>query len=117
MMRWPVAFACLLALMMGIAGCSRDPIQTNLAQNTEKDEDDHSQWWCTPHGIPEEDCIMCNSKLRAAHKQKGDWCEHQFVKSQCFACNPDVKEFYAQKYRDKYPGKEPPPAKHNPKKK
>jgi hypothetical protein len=72
----------------------------------------HSGWWCTEHGIPEEECLVCLHSEEDL-KKKGDWCEHNFAKSQCFACNPKMKEHFAAKYRAKY-GKEPPPADENP---
>ena len=75
----------------------------------EKKKDDHSEWWCAEHGIPEEECSMCNTKVAKELKAKGDWCEkHDRAKSQCFICDPSLKEKYAEKYRAKY-GKEPPP--------
>lgn len=73
-----------------------------------KEEAKHEGWWCDEHGIPEKECIMCDAKKRAEAKKKGDWCEHKRAKSQCFACDPKLKEFYAAQHRAKYPGKEPP---------
>lgn len=76
----------------------------------EKKVDDHSGWWCSEHGIPEEECSMCSDKVGKEAKAKGDWCEkHERAMSQCFICKPDRREFYAAKYRAKY-GKEPPKA-------
>ena len=52
---------------------------------------------------------MCSAKVAKAFKAKGDWCEkHDRAKSQCFICDPKLKEKFAAKYRAKY-GKEPPP--------
>ena len=52
---------------------------------------------------------LCSAKVAAEYKKKGDWCkEHDRAKSQCFICNPKLKEKYAAEYRAKY-GKEPPP--------
>jgi hypothetical protein len=56
---------------------------------------------------------MCSTKLKQEAKAKGDWCKHNRAKSQCFACNPGLKETFAAKYRAKYPGKEPPPPTEN----
>ena len=78
-----------------------------------KEETKHEGWWCDEHGMPEDDCIMCNPKKKAAAKKSGDWCEHKRAKSQCFACDPKLKDFYAAQYKAKYPGKEPPPAEDN----
>jgi hypothetical protein len=81
-----------------------------------KKVDDHSGWWCDEHGIPEEECSMCSSKVAKEFKAKGDWCEkHDRAKSQCFICDPSLKEKFAAKYRAKY-GKEPPPTKDDDKK-
>ena len=78
-----------------------------------KGEAKHDEWWCQEHGIPEEECSMCNAKAAKACKAKGDWCEkHKRAMSQCFICDPKRKEFYAAKYRAKY-GKEPPPIEDN----
>jgi len=70
---------------------------------------DHSGWWCDEHGILEEECSMCSSKVAKEFKDKGDWCDkHDRAKSQCFVCDPSLKDKFAAKYRAKY-GKEPPP--------
>jgi hypothetical protein len=54
-------------------------------------------------------CAQCNPKLAAEFKKKGDWCnEHDRPKSQCFKCDPRLKERFAAQYRANY-GKEPPP--------
>ncbi len=76
-------------------------------------EDDHSGWWCKPHGIPEEECSMCSDEYAAKCKAKTppDWCEkHDRADSQCFICHPEHQEKFAAKYRAKY-GTEPPPIK------
>ena len=67
----------------------------------------HDKYWCDEHGIPEEECLMC-LKSEAELRKAKDWCEHDYAKSQCFKCNPALKEHFAAKYRAKYPGKEPP---------
>ena len=47
---------------------------------------------------------MCSSKVAKAAKASGDWCkDHDRAKSQCFVCDPSLKEKYAAKY-----GQEPP---------
>lgn len=69
---------------------------------------DHSGWWCTEHGMPEEICAQCNSKLAAEFKKKGDWCkEHDRPESQCLLCHPDLEGKFAAQYEAKY-GKKPP---------
>lgn len=76
----------------------------------DKGDKKHDEWWCAEHGIPEEICSMCSEKVAKEFKAKGDWCEkHDRAKSQCFICDPSLKEKYAAMYRAKYDGKEPPP--------
>jgi hypothetical protein len=75
---------------------------------TTEPEGDHSGWWCPEHGLPEEVCDLCSKKYREAEKAKGNWCEHNRVKTSCFKCNPGLREKYAAEYKAKF-GKEPPP--------
>ena len=71
--------------------------------------DDHSGWWCAPHGVPEEECSMCSASAAAKFKEKGDWCEeHNRAKSQCFICDPSLADKYVKLYEAKF-GKQPPP--------
>ena len=122
------ACGLLAALMFAANGCgeSAAPPAKQVAQTDKHDdhaghkdgdddhgkdgkkEHDHSGWWCGEHGVPEGECSMCNSKVAAAFKAKGDWCdEHDRARSQCFKCDPKLQEMFAAKYRAKE-GKEPP---------
>ena len=68
----------------------------------------HEGWWCDEHGVPEEVCGLCNSKLAAEFQKKGDWCkEHDRPDSQCFLCHPELEAKFAAQYEAKY-GKQPP---------
>ena len=68
----------------------------------------HDGWWCGEHGIPEDDCAMCNRKLAAKHREDGDWCEeHTRPDSLCFKCHPENAEKFAAEYEDRY-GEKPP---------
>jgi hypothetical protein len=79
-----------------------------VAQKEETKEGKHGAWWCREHGIPEGECLMCKFSEEEL-KKKGDLCEkHERAKSQCFKCDPKLREKYAAMYRAKY-GKEPPP--------
>jgi hypothetical protein len=105
----------LAVLALGCGGAKDAPRTeaTPKAKDTEvaknKPVDDHSGWWCAEHGIPEEECSMCSSKVAKEFKAKGDWCEmHKRAKSQCFKCDPSLKEKFAAKYKAKF-GTEPPP--------
>jgi uncharacterized protein involved in copper resistance len=69
---------------------------------------DHGAWWCAEHGVPEDVCGQCNSKLAAEFQKEGDWCEqHEAPDSQCFACHPDLEAKFAALYEAKY-GQQPP---------
>lgn len=47
--------------------------------------------WCTPHGVPESMCVLCNPALIPEFKAKGDWCAgHNLPESLCPLCNPSV---------------------------
>jgi hypothetical protein len=111
----------LLGLLAGfvvlVGGCGQtEPPAKKDADKpvAKKGETKHDDWWCTEHGIPEDECSMCRAtanakKLARECKAKGDWCDkHDRALSQCFICNPKRREFYAAKYRARY-GKEPPP--------
>lgn len=68
----------------------------------------HDGWWCNEHGVPEEQCGLCSSKLAAEFQKKGDWCkEHDRPESQCFKCHPELEAKFAAQYEAKY-GKQPP---------
>jgi len=76
----------------------------------ETEHHDHSGWWCAEHGVPEEVCARCNSKLAAESQKKGDWCEeHGRPESQCFICHPDLEQKFAAQYEAKYGEKPPTP--------
>lgn len=73
-------------------------------------EGGHSRdgWWCAEHGVPEEICAQCSTKLAAQFKAKNDWCqEHDRPESQCFVCDPALEQRFAAQYEAKY-GKQPP---------
>ena len=108
------ACGLLAALMFTANGCGESAAPPKQVAKTdghdhkgEKDHD-HSGWWCGEHGVPEGECSMCNSKVAAAFKAKGDWCEkHERAQSQCFICEPKLQEKFAAQYRAKE-RKEPP---------
>src|SRR2546423_1082493 len=63
----------------------------------------HEDWWCAEHGVPEEECAQCNSKLAAKFKADGDWCaKHDRPDSQCFICHPELAAKFAARYEAKY---------------
>lgn len=103
----------IASLMIGvlIVGCDKPGSSASQANATPassaKKVDDHSDWWCNEHGLPEAVCDLCSKKYREAEKAKGNWCEHDRVKSSCFKCNPGLKEKLAKEYEARY-GKKPP---------
>lgn len=111
------------ALAVALLGCNDAPTpqakdkseSSATTAEAKKSGHDHGHWWCKPHGIPEDECLTCKYEGREAElKKKGDWGEkHEVAKSQCFACNPGLKERYAAQYKAKY-GKESPEPTENP---
>ncbi len=92
-----------------IGGCGQSGTTPPADQkSTATASADHSGWWCAEHGVPEEECSICNTKAAAGFKAKGDWCEeHNRAESQCFVCDPKRAEKYAALYEAKV-GKKPP---------
>jgi hypothetical protein len=100
-----VALCLAAGLAVADAGCGKAARKVRPRARAHE----HSEWWCKEHGVPEEVCTLCNTKLAEEAKKKGDWCEeHQRAKSICFKCDPSLREKFAAQYRAKY-GKEPPP--------
>jgi hypothetical protein len=116
------ALALFAALALSAGGCGQTAPTGGEAKGPGKDKavvkgdgdkkagdgGDHSGWWCDEHGLPEEVCDLCSKKFREAEKAKGNWCEHNRVKSSCFKCNPGLREKYAAEHVAKL-GKAPPP--------
>lgn len=73
-----------------------------------KKVDDHSEWWCAEHSVPEEVCGQCSPKVAAEFQKKGDWCKmHDRPDSQCFICHPEYAAKFIAQYEAKY-GHKPP---------
>ncbi|MCA9110879.1 MAG: hypothetical protein KDA52_13080 [Planctomycetaceae bacterium] len=115
-MNWKNGLTLLPMLTLAFAaGCGQtasNPAQTKQnvtdTESSEVAEHTHDGWWCSEHGIPEEQCGMCNAKLAAEFQKKGDWCkEHDRPESQCFICHPELEAQFAALYEAKY-GKQPP---------
>lgn len=113
--KWTVVSTGFALFLFVLAGCGdtkpsnegRESLSAASAKSDQKSA--HGEWWCDEHGMPEEICAQCSSKLAAEFKKKGDWCkEHDRPDSQCFICHPELKDRFAAQYRAKY-GKEPPP--------
>jgi hypothetical protein len=71
---------------------------------------DDGGWWCAEHGVPEEECALCDPSLVAKFKEAGDWCEeHKRPESQCYLCNPARFEKFAARYEAKFGTRPPKP--------
>ncbi len=123
-MRFIHGATCLLSfglIFLVLSGCGSDSNRDAATgsnsdpggQVAEADPHDdtshvHGEWWCSEHGVPEEECALCNTVLVAEFKSKGDWCEeHDRPESQCFLCHPENFEKFAARYEAKY-GERPP---------
>src|SRR5262245_42895907 len=105
-----LATGLFVALGLSIAACSKTSEKgaSTASSATEVAGHSHGGWWCDEHGVPEEVCAQCDSKLAADFKAKGDWCEkHNRPESQCFICHPEKEAEFAALFEAKT-GKKPP---------
>jgi hypothetical protein len=97
-----------LALCMAAIGCGQAPSNAASSDTEKVSTHTHESWWCSEHGVPEEVCAQCSSKIAKEFKAKGDWCaKHDRPESQCFVCHPELEAKFAALYEAKY-GKQPP---------
>lgn len=104
--------SALLVAASGVVGCGKSADKsvavTAAAPPVAGDAHSHEGWWCNEHGVPEEVCAQCSTKIAADFKAKGDWCKkHDRPESQCFICHPEKEAEFAAVYQAKY-GTEPP---------
>lgn len=106
-----LSLSVVVAILTTGCGQSSEPSgTTNVVETSTEEGHDHGGWWCTEHGVPEEDCSLCSSTAADAFKAKGDWCkEHNRAESQCFHCDPSRAEKFAKLYEAKF-GSKPPEA-------
>jgi len=98
----------IMATGASMIGCAKSGGTAGPATTAADNGHSHDGWWCDEHGVPEEVCALCNVKLVADFKAKGDWCkEHDRPDSQCFVCHPEKEAEFAAQYEAKY-GKKPP---------
>jgi hypothetical protein len=106
-----LAMSVVVAIGLSIVACSKSSNKgaaANSAGVKEVAGHSHAGWWCDEHGVPEDVCARCDTKLVADLKAKGDWCEkHNRPDSQCFVCHPEKEAEFAALYEAKY-GKKPP---------
>lgn len=107
----------ILAAAAFATGCSQSADSATAVADAHHAADGHDHaghshggWWCDEHGVPEEVCALCDSKVAHEFQQKGDWCkEHERPDSQCFVCHPELEARYAAQYEAKYGEKPPKP--------
>jgi hypothetical protein len=106
-----LAMSVMVAVGLSIVACSKSSnngAAANSAGVKEIAGHSHEGWWCDEHGVPEEVCAQCNTKLVADFKAKNDWCDkHNRPDSQCFVCHPEKEGEFAALYEAKF-GKKPP---------
>jgi len=100
---------CSFVAAVAMFGCNQSSKNKSaVPPESQVSSQEHGEWWCDEHGVPEEICAQCNTKLVADFKAKGDWCEkHNRPDSQCFICHPEKEKEFAALYEAKY-GKLPP---------
>ena len=100
-----------MAFTLGSVGCNR-PAKSVAKNIAAKSELKHDSWWCQEHGVPEDECSLCNPDADARYKKEGKWCKiHDRAEEQCFKCDPARYKKYEDMYVAKYGHKpEPPPA-------
>ena len=107
-MTYSMIFVAALLSFVGCNSSTSEPPEASDAGVDQHAGHDHSGWWCPEHGVPEEECPLCDTSLVAEFKAKGDWCdEHNRPESQCFVCDPDRFHKFAARYEAKY-GEAPP---------
>jgi cobalt-zinc-cadmium efflux system membrane fusion protein len=100
------AFIMLYILAIG---CGKSPTNSISTEKVSAQQD-HESWWCSEHGVPEEVCAQCSTKIAKQFKAKGDWCQqHDRPESQCFICHPELEAKFAALYEAKYGQKPPKP--------
>lgn len=115
-LRWIVSLTMTAVLITGCgqsepapqAAVQEGQEQAGAAASTGGSGHDYAGWWCGEHGVPEEVCGLCNSKLAAEFQKKGDWCrDHDRPDSQCFKCHPELEAKFAAQYEARH-GRKPP---------
>lgn len=116
----PLALPAIVLTVFAFSGCAQqgadaEPATASSEAVQEHGEHDHGEdghnlhgYWCAEHGVPEEICAQCNTKLAADFQEKGDWCEeHNRPDSQCFIHHPELEEKFIAQYEAKF-GEKPP---------
>ena len=104
-----VTIATLSVGVFSLTGCQPKG-ETSTVKDSKVDQS-FGGWWCVEHGLPEEECALCDTSLVAKYKEKGDWCkEHDRPESTCFLCGPARFDKFAARYEAKTGQKPPKPS-------
>ena len=104
-----VTIATLSVGVFSLTGCQPKG-ETSTVKDSKVDQS-VGGWWCVEHGLPEEECALCDTSLVAKYKEKGDWCkEHDRPESTCFLCGPARFDKYSARYEAKTGQKPPKPS-------
>ena len=108
-----MTFGLLTLSVVTMSGCSQSQSGKDAANSGAagtKVDQSVGGWWCVEHGVPEEECALCEKSLVAKFKEKGDWCkEHDRPESTCFICGPARFDKFAARYEAKTGQKPPKP--------
>lgn len=111
-----LTFLLVAATLVG-AGCGKSSGENSAMEHTPSAtlsmESGHNLdgWWCSEHGVPEDECSQCSAEAAGKLMAKGDWCkEHERADSQCFICHPELEAKFAARYEAKFGKKPPKPA-------
>ena len=90
--KWTVSLLFLGAVLVLLSGCGQTNSPAPQTSPTAATGEGAAGWWCSEHGMPEEICAQCSTKLASEFQAKGDWCkEHNRPESQCLICHPNLK--------------------------
>jgi hypothetical protein len=102
------SLALASAILTGCGDAKTGAVQNSDATVTAAVDD--GGWWCVEHGVPEDECALCDPSLVAKFKAAGDWCEeHNRPESQCFLCSTKRFDKFAARYEAKFGVKPPKP--------
>ena len=98
-----VAAVTAFAIGCGQKATESGDAASTVSQTAADAGDDHGGWWCSEHGVPEDQCSVCSAKAASNFKVMGDWCEeHNRAESQCFDCDPSRADKFAKLYEAKF---------------
>ena len=105
-----LAAACSLIAFVGCGQSDTATTDSGAPPAATQAAVDDGGWWCPEHGVPEEECALCDPSLVAKFKEAGDWCEeHNRPESQCYLCNPARFDKFAARYQAKFGAMPPKP--------